>query len=278
MDVTAWHVLGGVRFPVAQCGDEGSETAVVFVHGNPGEMADWEPLHGPVGEFARSVAFDLPGYGRADKPEDFDYTIRGYAAFIDAVLSLLGIAKAHLVAHDFGGPWALRWAADHPEKFASATVINSGVLSGYEWHDLAKIWRTPDAGEAFFASARSDEFAERMHHRSPHLSDDLVREVQSRWSDPGTQRAVLALYRATDESALDEPRETLAALDRPALVIWGEIDVALPVKYAERQRDSFPSAQVVTLPGVGHWPMYEAPDTVRELAIPFLRDQTAQAR
>jgi pimeloyl-ACP methyl ester carboxylesterase len=65
-------------------------------------MADWGPLHEPVGDFARSVAFDLPGYGEADKPEGFDYTISGYAAFIDAALNLLGIGKAHLVVHDFG--------------------------------------------------------------------------------------------------------------------------------------------------------------------------------
>lgn len=278
MSTISRHVIDGVRFPVRQYGDESSESAVVFVHGNPGEMADWGPLHEPVGDFARSVAFDLPGYGEADKPEGFDYTVSGYAAFIDAALNLLGIGKAHLVVHDFGGPWALRWAAEHPDKFASATIINSGLLLDYEWHDLAKIWRTPGAGEAFLAASMTDEFAERMRQRSPQLSAELIRTVQRRWSDPGTQRAVLALYRATPESALAEPRDTLRALDRPALVIWGEIDRGLPVEHAERQRESFPSAHVVTLPGVGHWPMYEAPAAVRDLAIPFLKERVAQTK
>ncbi|MEA2390415.1 MAG: hypothetical protein QOK31_524, partial [Solirubrobacteraceae bacterium] len=64
---------GGVRAPVLEAGPAEAEEAVVFVHGNPGSNEDWRDLVGRVGEFARAVAPDMPGFGRADKPRDVHY-------------------------------------------------------------------------------------------------------------------------------------------------------------------------------------------------------------
>jgi len=42
---------------------------------------------------------------------------------------------------------------------------------------------------------------------------------------------------------------------------------------AERQREPFPSAQIHTIPGAGHWVWLEQPERVAELVVPFLRNQ-----
>ena len=60
---------------------------------------------------------------------------------------------------------------------------------------------------------------------------------------------------------------------RPALVIWGEADAYLPLEFAERQRETFPGAEVVTIPGAGHWPFVDDPTAVRERLLGFLRTQ-----
>jgi pimeloyl-ACP methyl ester carboxylesterase len=59
----------------------------------------------------------------------------------------LGIERAHLVVHDFGGPWAWAWAAERPGRVASVVAVNTGMLSGRKWHRLARIWRSPVRGE-----------------------------------------------------------------------------------------------------------------------------------
>ena len=74
--------MGGLSTPVLEAGPEGASEAVVFVHGNPGSSGDWAALVDAVGEFARAVAFDNPGFGKADKPKDFDYNVGSYATFI----------------------------------------------------------------------------------------------------------------------------------------------------------------------------------------------------
>jgi pimeloyl-ACP methyl ester carboxylesterase len=88
------------------------------------------------------------------------------------------------------------------------------------------------------------------------------------------KRAVLKLYRATEPAQMAaQMSPALRALDRPALVIWGEGDAYLPLKLAERQRDAFPRAEIVTIRGAGHWPFVDDPDAVREPLLSFLRTQ-----
>ena len=245
----------------------------MFVHGNPGSRRDWDDLLTRVAAFSRAVAFDLPGFGRADKPEAFDYTVEGYAHFLQAALDQLGVEHAHLVLHDFGGPWGLEWAVRNPDKLASAVLINTGALIDYSWHYLARIWRTPVAGEVFQATTTRSGLRTALRHGNPR---GLPRAFVDRMYDDmdgGTSRAILSLYRATHDPGAVGRRhaDALAPLDRPALVLWGAHDPYIPVAMAERQRQVFPSAQVKILDGSGHWPFADDPDGVGRLVEPFLR-------
>lgn len=272
-------LVGDVRSPVLEAGPPGDE-AVVFLHGNPGSSRDWEDLLPKVGTFARAVALDMPGFGRAGKPDTFDYTVAGYARHLDGALKELGVARAHLVLHDFGGAWGLAWAAHHPPQFASVALINVGVMPGYRWHYWARIWRTPLIGELAMATTTRASFAMSLKHGNPRgLPQSFIDRMYDDF-DRGTRRAVLRLYRATSDPGGSTARELAGALrplDRPALVLWGKRDPYASVEYAERQRDVFPSARVVILENSGHWPFADDPDRVAAELIPFLRAQTMPA-
>ena len=271
--------VDGIRAPLLEAHPAGAPTdeAVVFVHGNPGSSQDWVPLLERAGNLARVLAWDHPGFGHADKPTGFDYTVDGYAAHLGRCLDTLGVARAHLVGHDFGGPWMLRWAASHPDRFASATLINTGVLPGYRWHYLARIWRTPILGELFQATSTRPAFRLLLRHGNrPPLPRALVDRMYHDM-DRGTKHAILALYRATDDPG-GEPARMLSAalrpLDRPALVVWGRNDPYIPVEQAERQRQTFPSARVVVLDRSGHWPFVDDLEGVAGPVLQFLREVT----
>jgi pimeloyl-ACP methyl ester carboxylesterase len=215
----------------------------------------------------------MPGFGRADKPEDFDYTVTGYARFLGAALKELAVDRAHLVLHDFGGPWGLEWATEYPDNFASAVLINTGVLLDYRWHYLAKIWRTPVAGEVFQATTTRSGLRMALRHGNPR---GLPRAFVDRMyddADAGTKRAVLKLYRATDDPGAVGRRQAdrLRSLNRPALVVWGARDPYLPVSLADCQREAFPEAEVVILDDSGHWPFADHPEAVAKPVEAFLR-------
>lgn len=276
MDVTADVVssvleVAGIRTPLLSAGDPAATEAVVFVHGNPGSSRDWEDLVQAVGPYARALAWDAPGFGQADKPADFDYSVGGYAAFIDSALSVLGVSRVHLVLHDFGGPWGLGWAMQHPDRFASVVLVNTGVLLDYNWHTMAKIWRTPGLGELFMATTIRPVWRLVMKAGNPRgLPPEFVDRMYDDFDTP-TRKAVLKLYRASPPAALESLSAEMRALDRPALVVWGAKDPYIPVAQAELQRRSFPSAEVHVLEDSGHWPFVDNPGRTRELVVPFLR-------
>jgi pimeloyl-ACP methyl ester carboxylesterase len=96
-------------------------------------------------------------------------------------------------------------------------------------------------------------------------------------ADAGQKRAVLKLYRATpDPGGLStQLAERLKPARLPALVIWGDGDKYLPVRYAALQKEYF-DAQIHVLPGAGHWPMIDEPERVRDWVLPFLRAQVGR--
>jgi pimeloyl-ACP methyl ester carboxylesterase len=268
-------VVGGVRAPVLVGGPAtpAPGEAVVFVHGNPDAGGDWEPLMRRVAEFATVVAPDMPGFGGADKRVDQDYTLAGYATYLGGVVDQLGIKRVHVVAHDFGGPFALTWAAAHPGKLASVTLINTGVLLDYRWHRLARVWRTPLAGELLMraTTARVARFV--VRHDNPGLPLDWVERIAGHALPRGTKRAVLRLYRSTRQEDMEGLVAPLRERDPDALVVWGDADVYMPTVQAERQRRVFPRVRIEILPGVGHWAWLEQPDRVAEFVVPFLRER-----
>ncbi|MGH2718137.1 MAG: alpha/beta fold hydrolase [Actinomycetota bacterium] len=267
-------LAGGLHSPGLEAGPPEAREAVVFVHGNPGSSADWEGLVAQVGIFARAVAVDMPGFGQADKPRaGFEYTVQGYASQLEAMLLELGIDRAHLVLHDFGGPWGLAWATQHPGAFASAVLINTGILPGYRWHYLARIWRTPLVGELFLASSSRPAFGLLLRHGNAGGLPKQFLDRMYRDMDRGTKRAILALYRDTGDpsGASAQIAAALAPLHRPALVVWGVHDPYIPAAQAQNQEQAFDVEQVVLLPDSGHWPFADHPEAVAEVVIPFLR-------
>jgi pimeloyl-ACP methyl ester carboxylesterase len=270
--------VAGIKTVIRTCGEAARE-AVVFVHGNPGSGEDFDALLGDVGRFIYAVAPDMPNYGRSQRCSDFPYTVQGYAAHLQALIAHLGIERVHLVLHDFGGPWGLEWAAEHPRAVASVSLFNIGIMPGYRWHMYARIWRMPILGELFMASATRVVFRTLLNLNNPRPLPNSFLTRMYEEADPALKRGALALYRATpDWGALSEQLgERLAPLNLPALVVWGAGDTNLPVSYASQQSPYFSVEEVHVLSECGHWPFIDEPATCSALLQSFLQRQLRAA-
>jgi pimeloyl-ACP methyl ester carboxylesterase len=275
-DIRSLHVsVDGVRSLVRESGPADAREAVVFVHGNPGSGADWIDLVGRVGTFARALAPDMPGFGKADRPRDSEYTVEGYARHLAGLLDRLHVHRAHLVLHDFGGPWGLAWASEHAAAVASLTLFNVGILPGYRWHKFARVWRTPILGELSQLLVTRGSFRAALNHDNPRPLPRAFLDRMYDDVDRGTKRAILKLYRATSDLAgmVEHAASRLAPLRLPTLVIWGTGDAYLPVRYAEEQRRFFDVREVKRMEGCGHWPYIEDPEGAAEPVVRFLRER-----
>jgi len=114
-------LVNGVRIHYQRAG-QGPD--LVLIHGLAANVAFWYLAVVPalIGEF-RVTAYDLRGHGYSDTPPS-GYTSADMAADLDALLDHLGVARAHVVGHSFGGAVALHHAALHPGRVASLALAD----------------------------------------------------------------------------------------------------------------------------------------------------------
>lgn len=265
----------GLRTRALETGPKDADEAIIFIHGGPGSANDWDAFLPRAGELGRAIAFDLPGFGQADKPARLGYSAATWGAHIQGALAALGVHRAHLVANDLGCESALAWAAGHPDVFASAVMINSGPLIRYRWHAVGMLHRIPVLGEIAAVTGGVGMRAV-MRFYAPRVP----KAVMDRWRreyDLGTRRALLRFYRNSDRVATSPLPVQLRAIERPALVIWGERNRFVPVKHADDLRASFPDAEIVVLDGLGHYAHLEDPERVGEHVWRFLARQLGES-
>jgi pimeloyl-ACP methyl ester carboxylesterase len=237
---------------------QASDAPILCVHGVPTASWDWEPLL----ERCGGVAPDLPGFGRSAKPGDFDYSIGGYERFIESFCEHAGLERMSLVIHDWGSV-ALAFAQRFPERIERLVLFTCvPLLPGFEWHRVARAWRTPVVGELTMG------FTTRRGFRR-----SLPREIADRaWEDfdQGTQRAILRLHRSAPPEVLARHGEKLSELDCPALILWPVDDPYTGPEFGRRFADALGGEAELEMVEGGHWPWLSHP-ALLDRAADFVR-------
>lgn len=225
----------------------------LLVHGVPETAAVWDGIVERLDGDVRALS--LPGFGIV-APPGFDRTMDAYLAWLLDEIAAVG-GPVDLVGHDWGGILVARVATLSPDGLRSWATDAPGALSPrFEWHDTAKVWITPGAGEDFFEMMIGDREGSAALLGAFGLSLDPARAMVDR-IDQEMVDSILALYRSSDgrlgtEWTADGPTE------RPGLVIASADDPLLGVDVAHKMADVL-GAQVAVLEGGGHfWPVEAA--------------------
>jgi pimeloyl-ACP methyl ester carboxylesterase len=245
--------------------ESGSPRGVLYLHDAISSSDDFLPFLERIG----GTAPDLIGFGRSGKGGHLDYTPKGLTDFLEQFVNERQIADADLVGHGWGGALALLLAQRRP-GFARRLVLIDAVplLDGFTWHAPARLWRRALVGELAMGSTPRWLMARQLREgaTSPDAwSDSRVAAVWEQF-DQGTQRALLRLHRAADESQLVELGEHLEALESPALIVWGDSDPWFSPRFADAYAARLANATVEHIGDAGHWPWLDQPRVVERVA------------
>jgi pimeloyl-ACP methyl ester carboxylesterase len=210
----------------------GSGEPVVLLHGWPSTWYEWRHVMPLLVDRYRVIAPDLRGLGDSSRPPA-GYDKKTVAADLWQLFSgTLGLARWHLVGHDWGGPVAFALAAAHPEAIRTLAIVDVTIpgigpdlsQGGKRWHHAFHM--TPDLPEALVQGrerAYLTWFYEAFSWRRDAFAAADIDEYLRTYSQPDALRAGFAFYRNIPNDIADN-RALLASglrLEMPVLAVGG---------------------------------------------------------
>ena len=261
---------------------EQEKDVILLIHGFPTAGWDWHHVWGPLSENYRLISIDMLGFGFSDKPLDYHYTIHAQADLIEAVLSRLGISKAHVLAHDYGDTVAQELAARHlenptsPLRMITLTLLNGGLFPEQHRARFIQKLLTSPVGPLISRLATQATFAKNLNAvfgSDTQLNAQALDDLWQLFSfNDGHQKSHRMLHYMADRR---QHRErwvgALQKLDVPLLLINGTEDPVSGGHMADYYETLIPDPAVVRLEGIGHYPQLEAPQAVLQAFLPYVR-------
>jgi pimeloyl-ACP methyl ester carboxylesterase len=258
----------GIHYEVA-----GEGRPVLLLHGFPDTGACWRhQVPALVDAGFQVIVPDLRGYGDSDKPAGVEaYSLPFLAGDVLGVLDDLGVAKAHVVGHDWGA--ALAWVlaslvADRVDQLVVLSVGHpSGFLRTFEqreksWYMLlfqfegvAERWLSDDDWANFRAWAN-------------HPDQEVTKQIGAN----GSLTPALNYYRANiSPESWAGAAIALPPVTASTMGVWSSGDMALTEVQMTDSRDQVTGPwRYERIEGPGHWMQLEEPGRVNELLVDFL--------
>jgi haloalkane dehalogenase len=249
-----------------------NERVALLVHGYPESSYMWHDVLPSLADAGwRALAPDLPGYGDSE-PEEGEGagTWERHVKALDRFARELDLGPVALVTHDWGVMIGLRWACEHPGAVSSLTISDGGFFSDRRWHDLANVMRTPGDGEDLIRAYTREGFHGAMSALSSGMSEEAIDEYWKSFADDTRRLGHLELYRSGDFEKLVPYDGRVAALDLPALILWGVQDKFASVKMAHRFHEELPGSELVVLEDAGHFVWDDQPERATGALVDFL--------
>lgn len=243
---TVWHVWGGISHPV-----------VVLLHGGSGSWTHWVRNIAPLRDAGwRVLVPDLPGFGDSDLPPGCTDVPHLPGHLHAGLQQLAPEGPVKIVGFSFGGMTGALWLAEHPQDAQALVLVGApGLGLTVPERIPLKGWRHLPTPEQQNEVHRHNLLALMFEHEDSLDDQALALHAANVARDRMPRRRL---------SSTPIVAETLPRVQARVSAIYGEHDALYRQRLGE-VREALPRwvphwGQWHTVPGAGHWVMYEAVD------------------
>lgn len=248
---------------------KGKGEPLVLIHGIFSSAFVWHKNIDELSRYFDVIAVDLKGYGYSDKHSDGRYSRENIRQFMIDFMDAINVEKAIVAGHSWGGGVAMDLALAYPQRVEKLVLIDS---AGYplKHNFLSWLLKLPGMGKFFLALCDKDTL-QWILKKGVFFDPSLVttEEIEG-WIRPyyvkGSVQAALELRNFDFVIG-----KNIKDISCPALIIWGQDDKCLPVKFAERFKQDIKGSVLKIIPNCGHNPQEEKPKEVNELIRKFVK-------
>jgi pimeloyl-ACP methyl ester carboxylesterase len=264
----------------------GDGPPAVFVHGLGGSATNWTDLAAQLREHVRGYSIDLPGFGRSEPVDGYDFSLATHARTVIGYLETLG-EPVHLFGNSMGGAISVIVAATRPDLVRTLTLVSPavpdfrlrldrmsdprmalaflpvvGARARRELAELTAQDRTRQMLELCFA----DPGLVPDHRIEESIAENEERARQ-RWAGQALNRSTFGLVQSWLTPGARSLWRLLPLVEAPALVLWGENDKLVSVRKGPRTVRLLPKGRLLVLPRTGHVAQMERPATVARAVL-----------
>ena len=240
-----------------------SEENLLLIHGLGASAERWEHVIPQFAKNYRVLVPDLIGFGLSDKPL-VDYTTDYLSEFIKKFLKKLNIVSVNIIGSSLGGQIGAEFVYQNNSMVEKLILVSpSGVMK----HSTPALDAYVMA--ALYPSDYSASNAFQMMSGSKNIDKKTIKGFVERMKLPNAKMAFMSTLLGLKDSEIIS--EKLVSITSPTLIIWGEKDPVIPIKYAQSFVSEIDDCRFVKMANCGHTPYVEAPEKFYKIVSDFLK-------
>ena len=254
----------------------GSGDAIVFIHGNAGDLRHWDHQLDTLAAHFRVIRYDVRGYGKSSLPAERE----SYANHDDlaTLLDKLGVSEAHVAGWSMGAGIAANFVLAYPERAISLISISPWV-GGYSSPAVQALLADMGAVGAAFDEGGAPAALRAWRHAPFWIATARNASAEAEFATIATDYSWWAFSHRSPARRLEPPAaERLGSIQVPTLILTGEHDIPACLEIADLLDSRVPKSRKVVMSGTGHLLHMEKPDEFNRHLIEFAEGVAADEK
>jgi len=240
-----------------------SKKNLVLIHGLGASAERWEPVLPYFSEHYNVIVPDLIGFGYSDKPNT-DYTAEFFTQFVASFVETLGLDRTAIMGSSLGGQIAVEYTAANQQSVDRLILVSpAGAMKqstpALDAYVMAALYPDVESAKTAFTMMTGNN-----KNVNQHIIDEFVQRMRLPNAKFAFMSTLLGLKNAPEITT------RLEKILVPTLVLWGELDPVIPVKYAEKFVREIRDCRFYQMESCGHTPYVDDPENFAKLALDFL--------